>query len=373
MKRLKVVTLIGTRPEIIKLSLTMKELDKHCTHVIVHTGQNFDYELNQIFFDDLELRKPDYFLEAAGTTPAETISKIIASFDQVLEKEKPDAVLVYGDTNSCLGVICAKRRKIPIFHLEAGNRCFDLRVPEEINRKIVDHLSDINFVHSEHARRYLLNEGLSPDRIMWSGSPMPEVIRTYKHKIEKSTVLSTLNLVPKEYFVVSAHREENVDNPQKLTELIEAIYSIANTYSKKVVFSVHPRTQKKINDLQIDTNKMKDRILFSKPLSFTDYVALQMSSFCTISDSGTLTEEASILKFPSIMLRNAHERPEGMDEAVTLLTPIKAESLLRNVALCLATKPSGAPVDYRAEDVSSKVVKVIFSYIDFINEYTWRK
>ncbi len=369
---MKVVTLIGTRPEIIKLAQTIKELDKFTEQIIVHTGQNYDYELNEIFFKDLDLRKPDYFLDAAGETPAKTVANVISKFDDVLEKEKPDALLLYGDTNSCLAVISAKRRKIPIFHMEAGNRSFDLNVPEEINRKIVDHLSDINMVLCEHSRKYLENEGIRPETIIKTGSSMKELFKTYALKIENSDVLSRLNLCKKEYFVVSSHREEVVDKEENLKSLIESLNALVEKYNYPVIFSTHPRTQKKLDKIQnLDVNP---KISFLKPLGFFDYINLQKNAFCTLSDSGTITEESSILGFPAVTTRNAHERPEGNDEGTLIMCGYKKDRVLKAVEVVTSQAANFEIIkDYEAENVSSKVVRIILSYTDYINERIWRK
>lgn len=371
-KKMKVLTIIGTRPEIIKLSLIMAELEKHVEHVIVHTGQNFDYELNEIFFNDLGIKKPNYFLDAVGSSAAETIGNIISKIDPVLDSEKPDAVLLYGDTNSCLSIIAAKKRKIPIFHMEAGNRCFDQRVPEEVNRKIVDHLSDINMVHSEHARRYLIDEGIRPETIIKSGSPMKEVLDFYKEKITSSNVLERLSLKEKDFFVVSAHREENVDSEENFKNLLETLEKLTVNYKKRIIVSTHPRTKKKLESMNYETsNKL---IEFMKPLGFFDYIKLQKSAFCTLSDSGTITEESSILNFPAIMIRQAHERPEGMDRASVVMTDLYAESVIRAVDLVIFqnTHMQSIP-DYDATDVSKKVVRIIYSYTDYVNRTVWKK
>lgn len=370
MKKLKVMTIVGTRPEIIKLSLIMKELDKHFDHTITHTGQNYDYELNEIFFKDLELRKPDYFLKAAGTNAAETIGNVITKVDQLFEKIQPDAVVLYGDTNSCLSVIAAKRKKIPIFHLEAGNRCFDQRVPEEINRKIVDHLSDINIVHSEQAREYLIREGIRAEMIFKSGSPMREILTHFKNKIESSSILKTLNLNTQGFFLVSCHREENVDFEDQLTSLCESLNLMAREYKKPIIFSTHPRTKNQIDQLNF---KFDSLVQIMKPLGFFDYLKLQISAQCTLSDSGTITEESSILGFPAIMIRHAHERPEGSDVAAVLMSELKFESIQRCLSL-LSTHKSNTPIsDYASTDVSVRVAKWILSYTDYINRYVWRK
>lgn len=372
MKSLKVLTIVGTRPEIIKLSLIMNELEKYTDHVLVHTGQNFDYELNEIFFNDLGIKKPDHFLNAVGTNAAETIGNVISKIDPILESEKPDAVLLYGDTNSCISVIAAKRRKIPIFHMEAGNRCFDQRVPEEINRKIVDHLSDINMVHSEHARRYLIAEGLKPETIMKSGSPMPEILNFYKEKIQKSDVLSRLGLKEKDFFVVSTHREENVDSEENFKNLLETLEEMTKVYKKKIIVSTHPRTRKKLENLKYESKN--PLIEFMKPLGFFDYIKLQQTAFCTLSDSGTITEESSILGFPALMIRQAHERPEGMDRASVVMTDLYAEAVIRSIELVTKqAMPMQEITDYDSLDVSKKVVRIIFSYTDFVNRTVWKK
>ncbi len=372
----KILTIIGTRPEIIKLSRIIFELDNCSNHILVHTGQNYDYELNEIFFNDLNIRKPNYFLNAVGENVAETISKIIYESDKVLEKEKPDAVLIYGDTNSCLSVISAKRRQIPIFHIEAGNRCFDQRVPEEINRKIVDHLSDINIPLTEHARQYLISEGIDPKTIIKTGSCMKEILSFYKDKIEKSNVLEELKLNEKKYFLLSAHREENVDYNKSLRELLVCLNFISEKYNFPVIFSTHPRTKDRILKME---NKIKNNALikFIKPLGFTDYIKLQKNSFCVISDSGTITEESSILKFPAVMIRQAHERPEGMDEGTLIMSEIKKEIILESIDI--VTKQYNNNIipktvdDYDVDNVSQKIIKIIFSHIDYVNRNVWRK
>ncbi len=372
MGKLKVLTLVGTRPEIIKLSRVIQELEKFTSHVLVHSGQNFDYELNEVFFDDFGLKKPDYFLNAVGNSAAETIGNVISNLDKVLEAEKPDALLIYGDTNSCLGVIAAKKRKIPIFHLEAGNRCFDQRVPEEVNRKIVDHLSDVNFVHSEHARRYLLGEGISPDVIFKSGSPMLEIFEYYNNKIESSDVLERLDLKAGDFFVLSSHREENVDNPENFRNLLDSLNALTDRYKKKIIFSTHPRTRLKLESLG---HKNENSLVeFMKPLGFFDYVKLQKNSFCVLSDSGTITEESSLLKFPAIMIRQAHERPEGVDRATVLLSDLRSEAILRAVDLATSQQFVSQPIsDYDTKDFSKKVVRTIVSYTDFINRTVWHR
>lgn len=373
---LKVMTIVGTRPEIIKLSRVMYELEQHVDHILVHTGQNYDYELNEIFFKELEIRKPDHFLNSVGNTVAQTIGNIIAKSDEIMEKENPDAVLLYGDTNSCLSVISAKRRKIPIFHMEAGNRSFDLRVPEEINRKIVDHTSDINMTNSEHARRYLLAEGLKPETVIKSGSPMKEVLEYYKPQIDSSNVLERLKVNKGQYFVVSAHREENVDSKENFTDLLDSLNAIAQKYDLPVIFSTHPRTRKRLEDL--GSGGFNQRINFMKPLGFFDYIKLQMNAFCVVSDSGTITEESSILNFPAVTIRQAHERPEGMDEGTLIMCGLHSSMVLdsietvtshhseKNRQFCLIH-------DYDVNNVSKKVLRIIMSYTDYINRTVWRK
>lgn len=378
MSKLKVLTIVGTRPEIIKLSRVIAELDAHVHHVLVHTGQNFDYELNEIFFEQLAIRKPDHFLNAAGETPAETIGQVIARSDKLLETERPDAVLLLGDTNSCLSIIAAKRRKIPIFHMEAGNRCFDQRVPEEINRKIIDHLSDINLPYTEHARRYLLSEGLFPDTIIKTGSPMPEVLAHYQPGIDASPVVSQLGLKPREYFVVSAHREENVDAPERLQSLLDCLNAIAVRYDKPLVVSTHPRTRKRL-EAQGDAVQLDARVRLLKPLGLLDYVKLQQQAFCVVSDSGTITEESAILDFPAITIREAHERPEGMDEATVVMSGLNPDRVLQAIDVVTAhraidgSRSFRLPPDYESVDVSRKVVRIILSYTDFVNRNVWRR
>ena len=373
---LKVMTIIGTRPEIIKLSCVINELDKYTEQVIVHTGQNFDYELNEIFFNQLQIRKPDYFLDAAGNNASETIANVITKSDAVMAKEKPDAVLLYGDTNSCLSVISAKKRKIPIFHMEAGNRCLDQRVPEEINRKIVDHLSDINMPLSEHARRYLLDEGLRPETVIKTGSPMREVLEFHKTAIDHCDILEKENLVKGDYFIVSAHREENVDSEKNFADLLDSLNAIVDKYHKKVIVSTHPRTRKKLEAIGfINNNSM---IEFMKPFGFLEYIKLQMNAFCVISDSGTITEESSILKFPAITVRQAHERPEGMDEASVIMTGLKKETVLNAIDVVTSHYKEGVDTihsigDYSSDNVSKKVVRIILSYTDYINRTVWHK
>tara|TARA_B110000003_G_scaffold71800_1_gene73154 strand:+ start:270 stop:1418 length:1149 start_codon:yes stop_codon:yes gene_type:complete len=372
----KVMTIVGTRPEIIKLSRVISELDKFTDHILVHTGQNYDYELNEIFFEDLKIRKPDHFLEAVGKTPSETISKVIRESDIIIQKEKPDAVLLYGDTNSCLSVISAKRNQVPIFHMEAGNRCFDQRVPEEINRKIVDHLSDINMPLTEHARNYLISEGIDASRIIKTGSCMKEILDYYNSDINKSKALIDLKLKSKKYFLVSIHREENVDYSSNLSSLLESLNHIAEKYKFPVIVSTHPRTKDRITKLKTKI-KVNSLIQFLKPLGFFDYIKLQKSSFCVISDSGTITEESSILKFPAIMIRQAHERPEGMDEATVIMSGIDKNRIDESINVVTTQFKNGnfpkIIDDYNVENVSQKVVKIILSYIDYINRNVWRK
>lgn len=375
MQKLKVMTVVGTRPEIIRLSRIMALLDQYCDHKIVHTGQNYDYELNEAFFNDLGIRRPDLFLGAACVTAAETIGQIIMSVDGVLEKHRPEALLILGDTNSCLAAISAKRRKIPIFHMEAGNRCFDFRVPEEINRKIVDHTSDINLTYSDIAREYLLREGFPPDQIIKTGSPMKEVLDFYKSEIEGSKVLSELGLSSKEYFVVSSHREENVDSVKSLTNLIATLNLLAEHFNKKIIFSTHPRTRKKLDSLSLVTNS---QIQFCKPFGFFDYVKLQCEAICTLSDSGTITEESSILNFPALNLREVHERPEGFEEGAVMMVGNNFNRIIQGLEI-LQSQGSGEKRDinivsnYDVPNVSIKVLRIIQSYTDFVNRKVWKK
>lgn len=373
---LKVMTIVGTRPEIIKLSRVMAELEYHLDHVIVHTGQNYDYELNEIFFKELGIRKPDYFLNSVGETLAATIGNIIAKADEVMEKEKPDCILLYGDTNSCLSVMPAKRRKIPVFHMEAGNRSFDQRVPEELNRKVVDHLSDINMTLTEHARRYLIAEGIRPETVFKTGSPMKEVLAHYMPKVLKSGVLKRLKLREHAYFVVSAHREENIDSPENFRNLLGSLNALAKKYSMPVIVSTHPRTRKKLE--QFGMKGLDKRISFLKPLGFYDYVKLQLSAFCVVSDSGTITEEATILNVPAVTIRQAHERPEGMDEGTLIMCGLKTERVLESVAVVVrqhsaADRRFRVVPDYDTDNVSKKVLRIILSYTDYINRTVWRK
>lgn len=373
---LKVMTLVGTRPELIKMSRVIAELDRQVDHVLVHSGQNYDYELNQVFFDDLEIRKPDHFLGAAGETAAQTIAEIIAKVDLIFDSEKPDALMLYGDTNTCLAVILAKRRKIPVFHMEAGNRCFDQRVPEELNRKVLDHLSDINMVLTEHARRYLLAEGIRPETIIKTGSHMEEVLDYYMSRIEKSDVLVREGLAEGRFFIVSAHREENVDTPENLRDLLDTLRALADEYCLPIIVSTHPRTRKRLEALGESLDH--PLIRFAKPYGLLDYIKLQMSAFCVLSDSGTITEEASLLNLPAITLRNAHERPEGMDEGVLIMSGLKRQPVLDAVRVVLSQhdpKKRVIPVvpDYQAGPVSKQVVRIVLSYTDYINRTVWRK
>jgi UDP-N-acetylglucosamine 2-epimerase (non-hydrolysing) len=371
----KVITIVGTRPEIIKLSRVIAELEKHTDHVLVHTGQNYDYELNEIFFKDLKVKKPDYFLDSVGDTTAETIGNIISKSDKLISDIKPDAVLLYGDTNSCLSVISAKKQQVPIFHMEAGNRSFDQRVPEELNRKIVDHLSDINMPLTEQARDYLILEGIRPETIIKIGSCMREILSFYKAEISESKVLKNLKLNHNQFFVVSAHREENVDYKDNLLNLISSLNEVAEKYKLPVIVSTHPRTQNRIDQLE---NKVKINPLvnYLKPVGFFDYIKLQQSAYCVISDSGTITEESSILSFPAIMIRKAHERPEGMDEGTLIMSGLKKERIIESIEVVTKqhkVKPPNIIKDYDVENVSIKVTRIILSYIDYINRTVWKK
>lgn len=368
---MKVMTIVGTRPEIIKLARTIKELDKYTEHILVHTGQNYDYELNEVFFKDLGLRNPDVYMNAAGENAAETIGNVITKSDKLFKEYKPDAVLLYGDTNSCLAVISAKRNKIPVFHMEAGNRCFDERVPEELNRKVLDHLSDINLTLTEHARRYLISEGIRPETIIKVGSSMKEVLNDNKTLIEKSNVLERLNLEKNKYFVLSLHREENVDNPTNFESLIDAINDISKKYDMPIIFSAHPRTRKKIESLNI---KFDDKVKYMKPLGFNDYNKLQKNAFCVISDSGTITEESSIMGFPAITIRQAHERPEGMDEGTLIMSGVNSKDIIDSIEIVTKEKNKPSIVkDYDVEHVGMKIVRIIMSYTGYINRTVWRK
>lgn len=372
---MKVMTVVGTRPEIIRLSRVMAALDNHVEHVIVHTGQNYDYELNQVFFDELEIRKPDYFLEAACSTACETVGSIISKVDNVLNQVQPDALLILGDTNSCLAAYPAKRRKIPVFHMEAGNRCFDQRVPEEINRKIVDHISDINMPYSAISREYLIREGLPPDRIIKTGSPMYEVLNHYADKIDSSDILSRLKLDDYNYFVVSCHREENIDSPRQFSKLSTLLNGLAETYQKRVIVTTHPRTRKR---LEAEKVCLSDKVELMNPMGLPDYVKLQKHSFAVLSDSGTITEESSILNFPAINIREAHERPEGMEEGAVIMTSLDLENVLEALHV-LESQERGVDRtlrivnDYNVPNVSDKVVRIILSYTDYVNRCVWKK
>lgn len=375
MKKIKVMTIVGTRPEIIRLSRVLAKLDKYADHILVHTGQNYDYELNEIFFKDLGIRKPDYFLEAAGATAAETIGQVIIKVDPILEREKPEALLVLGDTNSCLSAISAKRRKIPIFHMEAGNRCFDQRVPEETNRKIIDHISDINLTYSSIAREYLLREGFPPERIIKTGSPMFEVLNYYRDKIGRSQILKKLNLAERDYFVVSAHREENIDSDVNLSKLAAILNSLAETYNKRIIVSTHPRTRKRIEAQGIT---LHEKVELLKPFGFIDYVYLQKNAFAVLSDSGTITEESSILNFPALNIREAHERPEGMEEAAVMMTGLEIDRVHQGLAILMdqgrdEDRSLRLVADYNVPNVSEKVLRIIISYTDYVNRTVWKK
>lgn len=376
-KRLKVATVVGTRPEIIRLSRVLARLDKTCEHVLIHTGQNYDYELNQIFFDDLGIRKPDYFLDSAkgANSAAQTIGNLIGSVDAILEKIVPDALLVLGDTNSCLSVIPAKRRKIPVFHMEAGNRCFDERVPEEINRRIVDHTADINMPYSSIAREYLLREGLSPDTIIKTGSPLFEVLSFYRPKIDKSDVMARLKLKPRTYFLISCHREENVDNPLLFKQFIEALNGLAQKFDQPIVLSAHPRTQKRITESELT---LDSRVMALKPLGFFDYVQLQLNARVVLSDSGSISEEASILNIPALNIREVHERPEAMEEAAVMMTGLNLDRIYQTIALLDQGDAAGQGnlcnvADYQMPNVSEKVVRILHSYADYVNRKVWKK
>ena len=375
MKKLKVVTVVGTRPEIIRLSCTIAKLDQYCDHVLVHTGQNYDYELNQIFFEDLSIRAPDIFLECAGATAAETMAQVISKSDAMFADVKPDAMLILGDTNSAMAAIPAKRKKIPILHMEAGNRCFDMRVPEEINRKIVDHISDVNMPYTDIARGYLLAEGLKPDLIVKTGSPMDEVLRHYKDKILSAKILTTLGLKPAEYFVVSLHREENLDSERNIQNYVQVLNAIAEKHQHPIIVSTHPRTRKKIDLLGLEFDPL---VKLLKPLGFTDYVKLQMDAKVVLSDSGTITEESSILNFPAINIRDAQERPEGFEEGAVMFTGMNVERILQAIEI-LDYQPRGQHrlinkvQDYIAPNVSEKVLRAIISYTDYVNRVVWKK
>ena len=374
-KKLKVMTVVGTRPEIIRLSRVMAKLDEHCEHILVHTGQNYDFELNEIFFQDLGIRKPDHFLSAAGSTGAETIGNVIIKVDQVLAEVKPEAVLVLGDTNSCMAVLPAKRRKIPTFHMEAGNRCFDMRVPEEINRRIVDHTADINMSYSTIARDYLVSEGLPPDRIIKTGSPMFEVLNYYREGIEASTVLERLSLKEGQFFVVSAHREENVDSDKNFMKLVDVLNTVAAHYNLPVIVSTHPRTQKRVDTMGVTFHP---NVQLLKPLGFKDYNKLQLSAKAVLSDSGTINEESSILNFPALNIREAHERPEGMEEAAAMMAGLEVERVMQGLAI-LETQARGEQrdlrlvADYSMPNVADKVVRIIHSYRDYVMRTVWKQ
>ena len=373
---LKVMTIVGTRPELIKMSRVIAEFDKHTNHVLVHTGQNYDYELNQLFFEDLGIRKPDHFLEAVGENAAQTIARVIEKSDAVMGQEKPDAVMLYGDTNSCLAVISAKRRKIPVFHMEAGNRCFDQRVPEELNRKVLDHLSDINLVLTEHARRYLIAEGIRPETIIKTGSHMREVLDYYMPKIQKSDVLDRMGLKANEFFIVSAHREENIDSPENMANMVETLNALAKEYGYPVIVSTHPRTKKRLDSMEL--GQLDARVQFLKPFGFCDYIKLQQEALCVVSDSGTITEEGSLLNLPAITIRNAHERPEGMDVGTLIMSGLKKERVLDAVKVIVVQHDKTNRVMKRVEDyeggpVSKQILRVVMSYVDYINRTVWSK
>ena len=371
----KVMTIVGTRPEIIKLSRVIAELEENVEHILVHTGQNYDYELNEIFFNDLRVKRPDYFLNCVGATTAETIANIIAASDKIIEQVQPDAVLLYGDTNTCLSVISAKKRQVPIFHMEAGNRCFDQRVPEELNRKIVDHLSDINMPLTEQARGYLISEGIRPETIIKTGSCMKEILNFYKSEISESQVLKSLELKIDNYFIVSIHREENVDYKSNLENLLHSLNAVAEKYRLPVIVSTHPRTKNRIEQLDGDI-KVNPLINFMKPMGFFDYIKLQQEAKCVISDSGTITEESSILGFPAIMIRKAHERPEGMDEGTLIMSGLEKERVLESINVMVSQNKkftSNIIKDYNVENVSIKVTRIILSYIDYVNRTVWKK
>jgi len=381
MKRLKVLTVVGTRPEIIRLSRVLAVLDEYCDHILVHSGQNYDYELNQVFFEDLGVRKPDFFLNSAedSTSPAHTIGNLIIAVDQVLNKTQPEAMLVLGDTNSCLSVIPAKRHKIPIFHMEAGNRCFDMRVPEEINRRIVDHTADINLTYSAIAREYLLREGLPPDQVIKTGSPMFEVLSYYRHKIDESDVLRRLSLDSEGYFLISAHREENIESDNNFAKLVEVLNSVANDYNLPVIVSTHPRTKKRIDAVGV---QFHPHVRLMKPLGFHDYNHLQLDAKAVLSDSGTISEEASILNFPALNLREAHERPEGMEEAAVMMVGLDVNRVHQGLAILMnqsrgpnrnSPKAIRIPLDYSMPNVSDKVLRILLSYTDYVKRVVWRQ
>jgi len=372
---LKVMTIVGTRPEIIRLARVIDRFDRYCDHVLVHTGQNYDFELNEVFFGELRIRPPDAFLDAAGGNAAETIGKVIIAADAAIERHRPDAILILGDTNSALAAIAAKRRKVPIFHMEAGNRCFDFRVPEEINRRIVDHIADINLTYSQIARQYLLREGLPADQVICTGSPMREVIEHYREGIDRSDVLTRLNLASQRYFVVSSHREENVDSPENLQRLFSILNMLAEQYGDPVIVSTHPRTRKRMDALNLQANP---QVQFCKPFGFLDYVHLQSQARAVLSDSGTITEESSILNFPALNLREVHERPEGIEEGAVMLVGLDSERVREGLAI-LADQPRGAErllamvADYQSTDVSDKVLRIVQSYTGFVNRRVWHR
>ncbi|MDA9896989.1 UDP-N-acetylglucosamine 2-epimerase (non-hydrolyzing) [Pelagibacterales bacterium] len=373
---LKIMTILGTRPELIKMCRVINEFDNNLNHILVHTGQNYDYELNQVFFEDLSIRKPDHFLEIAGETPAITIANAIKNSDKIIRKEKPDAIMIYGDTNSCLSVISAKRNKVPVFHFEAGNRCFDERVPEELNRKVVDHLSDINFVLTEHARRYLIQEGIKSDRIIKTGSHMGEVLEFYSAKIEGSKILHDLNLEKNKYFLVSIHREENIDDEINVKDFIDTLVALENEYNLPIIISTHPRTKKMFDN---ELNRLNNpNIRFEKAFGFFDYCKLQKESLCILSDSGTITEESSLLNLPAVTIRNSHERPEGMDEGTLIMCGLKKERVLNAVKLVISSHNKEDRIfsivsDYKVMHTSKKILRAVVSYIDFINRNVWHK
>lgn len=373
---LKVMTIVGTRPELIKMSRVIAEFDEQVNHILVHSGQNYDYELNQLFFEELGIRKPDYFLDAVGNNAAQTIAQVISKSDEVMGKEEPDAVLLYGDTNTCLAVMSAKRRKIPVFHMEAGNRCFDQRVPEELNRKVLDHLSDINMVLTEHARQYLLAEGIRPETIIKTGSHMEEVLDFYMPKVNESNVLEEMNLQEGNYFIVSAHREENVDSKENLKDLHETFNALIEKYNMPVIVSTHPRTKQRLDALGLKSDN--DLLRYMKPFGLMDYLKLQMSSFCVVSDSGTITEEASLLNLPAITIRNAHERPEGMDQGTLIMSGLKKERVLEAVKVVTSQhskEKRNFPIipDYKGGAVSKQIARIVLSYVDYVNRTVWSK
>jgi UDP-N-acetylglucosamine 2-epimerase (non-hydrolysing) len=375
MKKIKVMTVVGTRPEIIRLSRVIAKLDKYTDHILVHTGQNYDYELNDIFFEDLELRKPDYYLDAAGKTAAETVGLVIAKSDEVIAKEKPEALLVLGDTNSCLVAYSAKRRKIPVFHMEAGNRCFDQRVPEEINRKIVDHIADINLPYSQISREYLILEGFPPDRIIKTGSPMYEVLHYYMPKIKSSKILDELKLKEEDYYLVSCHREENVDEPGHFEKFIDMLDGLAKEFKKRIIVSTHPRTRKRIEEENVKLDRL---IELCKPFSFTDYVRLELGAAAVLSDSGTITEESSILNFPALNIREAHERPEGMEEGAVMMVGFDFNRIIQALRILKEQKRGKNRTlrmvrDYDVPNVSEKVVRIIISYVDYVKRNIWKE